>query len=588
MESSPRQSDGFAAQNACENCGAPFTPVVTGQTRCDRCQGLLQPEPRSPLQEAEVAGFRLLRELGAGRFSHSWLAQDPASRPVVVKLLRRYAADPEAVRRFLEEAERLAAAPELAHPHVARPLAAGVHLVQALFLVYESGGEATLADELRQRGRVAPARALELCAQVCEGLAAAHRAGLLHRDLKPANVGLTRLDDGTEQAVVLDVATSHLLAGIGLRDDGMLPLSSAAYVSPEEAAGRRQDARSDLYSAGVLLFHVISGRLPVMGATAGELLRAHREQRPLRLREVGRRVHDDLETLVSRLLAKDPAHRPASGDEVALMMRALASIAECAPEDPAPAPEPLDDPLAVADLQEPDVPPPQMLPPAVDPGLERAMLGEVGPAPQAASPALTARKAFKLPAWCRPAITAAGALAAVVLALQLLHPPGEAPPAPPVAATAAAPAAGVSGATSRSPTPAAALETAAGRAAPLAMEPAPAAVQTAPKAVQAEPKAVQAAPKAAPAPSPWAKDFERAQKALWTDHPASAQVILRDVLKKRHLSRRDRARASKLMGDVEAKLGHRSGAAAWWRKSLQLYEDPEDRARVSQLLQAQR
>ena len=247
--------------------------MVTGQTRCDRCQGLLPPEPRSVLEEAEVAGFRLVRELGAGRFSHSWLAEDAASRPVVLKLLRRYAADAGAVERFVAEADRLVAAPELDHPNVARPLAAGVHLVQALFLVYDSGGEATLADELRQRGRVTPARALELCAQVCEGLAAAHRAGLLHGDLKPANVGLTRLADGSEQAVVLDVATSHLLAGIGLRDEGPLPLASAAYMSPEEAAGRRKDARSDLYSAGVLLFQLISGRLPVTGALPGSSCR---------------------------------------------------------------------------------------------------------------------------------------------------------------------------------------------------------------------------------------------------------------------------------------------------------------------------
>ncbi|HET9753531.1 MAG TPA: serine/threonine-protein kinase, partial [Myxococcales bacterium] len=539
MESSPRESHGFAAQNACEDCGAPFTPLVAGQTRCDRCQGLLPPEPRSPLQEAEVAGFRLVRELGAGRFSHSWLAEDAASRPVVVKLLRRYAADPEAVQRFLEEAERLAAAPELDHPHVARPLSAGVHLVQALFLVYESGGEATLADELRQRGRVAPARALELCAQVCEGLSAAHRAGLLHGDLKPANVGLTRLGDGTEQAVVLDVATSHLLAGIGLRDGGMLPLSSAAYLSPEEAAGRRQDARSDLYSAGVLLFQLLSGRLPVMGATAEELLRAHREQRPLRLRDVGRRVHDDLETLVSRLLAKDPAHRPATGDELAAMMRTLAPVAECAPEEGPP--EPVEDPLAVADLPEPDpAPPPQMLPPAVDPGLERAMMGEVGAEPDAPRPAAMAWKAFRLPPWWRPAVTAAGALVAVVLGLQLWSSGREAQPAAAVAAAAAPPQ--VAETTPQPPPPAAARG------------------QQAPPVEAAPSSPAEAAPPPKAGPSPWAKNFERAQKALWTDHPRSAQAILRDLLGKRHLSRRDRARASKLMGDAEAKLGHRARA----------------------------
>src|SRR5205823_14852916 len=104
-------------------------------------QGLDHPEPDSPLQHTEVAGYLLLNELGAGRFAHSWLAQDPEGRAFVLKLLRRYAPDPNAVQRYLAEAQRLAVAPELAHPNIARPVNGGVHLVQALFLVYESGGD---------------------------------------------------------------------------------------------------------------------------------------------------------------------------------------------------------------------------------------------------------------------------------------------------------------------------------------------------------------------------------------------------------------------------------------------------------------
>ena len=90
------------------------------------------------------------------------------------------------------------------------------------------------------------------------------------------------------------------------------------------------------------------------------------------------------------------------------------------------------------------------------------------------------------------------------------------------------------------------------------------------------------------ASSPWAKNFERAQKALWTNRPAGAQTILADILKKPGLSRRDRARASKMMGDAEAKKGNRARAAQWWKKSFALYDDPEDRARVARLLQASR
>jgi len=96
-----REGQSFGARNPCAHCGGPLTPVVAGQTLCDRCQGLTPAEPSSPLLQAEVAGFRLLHELGAGRFAHSWLGEDARSHAVVVKLLRRYAPDPDSVQRFL-------------------------------------------------------------------------------------------------------------------------------------------------------------------------------------------------------------------------------------------------------------------------------------------------------------------------------------------------------------------------------------------------------------------------------------------------------------------------------------------------------
>src|SRR5438132_5437347 len=104
-------------------------------------QGLAHPEPpSSPLPQAEVAGFKLVQELGAGRFATSWLAEDPNGTAVVLKLLRRYAPDPNSVQRFLADAQHLAQAPELDHPNIARLSSAGVHLVSALVLVYQSGG----------------------------------------------------------------------------------------------------------------------------------------------------------------------------------------------------------------------------------------------------------------------------------------------------------------------------------------------------------------------------------------------------------------------------------------------------------------
>jgi serine/threonine protein kinase len=550
----------FGAMNSCAHCGAPFTPVVSGQTLCDRCQGLMQPDPSSPLQQAEVAGFRLIHELGAGRFSHSWLGEDYRSHAVVVKLLRRYAPDADAVQRFVAEAERLATSANLDHPNLARPLSAGVHLVQALFLVYQGGGELTAADELRQRGRVLPSRALELCAQICEGLAALHREGVLHLDLKPANVGLTRLSDGTEQAVILDGATSHLLAHIGLLDGGELPLSTAAYTAPEQAEGRAAGPQSDLYSAGVLLYQLISGRLPMTGASSAELLRAHREHAVLSLKDIGRRVHPELEDVIARLMARDPARRPESGDEAALMLRSLAALADAAPVEDAL--ESGEDPLAIPPRPPVASAPPQMLPPAVDPGLERAMLGQLPPA--RASPLRTWTRVLRR--WRRQAMAAVALVAALASVLSFRGRHAGVP------AVAAAPAV--------APTP---VRVAVSEALEKAARSPDTLLAAAP--VEEPPRPNKLAQNAA---SPWAKNFERAQKALWTNRPAGAETILRDILKKPALSRRDRARASRMMGDAAAKRGSRAKATEWWRKSFQLYDDPEERAKVARLIQGSR
>ena len=572
--------------NACTNCGAPFNPLVSGQTVCDKCQGLAHPEPASPLQQAEVAGYRLLHELGAGRFAHSWLAEDAQGQAVVVKLLRRYAESTEAVHRFIDEAERLASARELDHPNLARPLTAGVHLVQAFFLVYQSGGELTLADELRQRGRVLPGRALEFCAQLCDALSVAHALGIVHLDLKPANVGLTKAADGSEQAVVLDLVTAHLLAKAGLKEPGPLPLSSAAYLSPEQAKGLPPDGRSDLYAVGVLLFQLVSGRLPLMGSTVDELIKAHREQPALRLRDVGRKVHGDLEALLARLLAKDPALRPHSGDEAAVMMRSIIPVADTAPMEDGLADE--DDPVPVVEAPRPDPEiapaPPHMLPPAVDPALERAMMGEVPtPAPEKA-PGIPAWAEFVPPRWWP---LAAGSLAVAFVACAALlfaRRPASPPSTSKMQATASA--------SPGNPAPRIAESSPIGGATPdrgvvsgavaEAMQREPAQDPTTLGQGEPAPAPAPPAPRKA-VPSVYAKQFGSAQKALWTGQPAGAERILRELLRK-SLPRRDRARASKMMGDAEAKKGHKAAAAGWYRKSLALSADPDERARIAKLL----
>ena len=546
-----------------------------------------------------VPGFTLVHELGAGRFATSWLGEDEDGGSAVVKLLRYYAPDPNTVQRFLAEAQRLARSPDLQHPSIARLQTAGVHLVSALFLVYESGGEITLADELRARGRIPAARALELCAQLADGLGSLHKAGVLHLDLKPANVALTRLADGTEQAVLLDVVTAHLLAKAGLRETATLPLSTAAYLAPEEET---LDARADLYSLGVLLYQLLSGRLPVMGATAAELRKAHREHGALRLRDAGRKVHPELEALLARMMARSPDQRFSSGEELAVVMRAMVPIADAPPpegsgeaevEDPVPvlAPLPPDEPLELLGLED--------APPELDPALERALLGDVPPQAPDPPPGVPAWVKHARPRWVMPAAIGVAALVMALAAVFALRPSRRARrmKAQVVAATPAASAPEASeargagegsGPAGLAHAPEAPAVTAPGAPLASAETPGTGAPPTAPAPVKPPRTRVASSdPLRPPADAPPTQGpLTRAQQQLSSGQAAQALQTLQTLLADPSLGSHDRARATRLMGDAEAKRGNKAAAIDWYRKFLKLTDAPKERPRVVKLIQA--
>ena len=523
MQPFPAEARGAPTPAKCAHCGGPFTPSLGDQSLCDPCQGLVPPEPRSHLRESDVAGCKLIHQLGAGRFSTSWLAEGSDGSSVVVKLLHAYAPDPATVQRFLGEVQRVAPLSAMEHASVAPLLTGGVQLASALFLVYRSGGDSTLADELRSRGRIVASRALELGAQLAEAFGALHAAGVLHLDLKPSNVGLIRDADGTERAVLLDAATAHLLARADVRDESPVPLSTAAYISPEEVSGA-PGPRSDLYSLGALLFQCISGRLPVLGSTAEEMIAAHLEQSPLSLRDVGRKAHPQLEAALARALSKDPDQRFGSGEEMAEALRALVPVADRAgagAEPPAPVPDPI----------------PVLALPAAQNGAatERASL--------AAGDDARRRSGRRMRVLLAAAAIGAIALGGGTVALRH-HAPR--PAAPSLAAAQAGPD----------------------------LVAAPAAVRPAAEALELE----QAA-------TPARAALLRAQLQVTAGDARGAEKTLLPVLAQTGLPRRDLSHAMRLMGSAEARRGHRKTAVEWYRKSLHLTDDGAERERVVRIIQ---
>ncbi|MFG0273557.1 MAG: serine/threonine-protein kinase, partial [Phycisphaerales bacterium] len=231
-----------------------------------------------------VGHYELVEEVGRGGMGVVFLARDTRlDRRVAIKALPDHlATDPDRLARFEREAKTLA---QLNHQHVA-----GIYGIEehegARYLVLEFVEGETLADRL-DRGPIDPDEAVEIAGQIANGVAAAHDAGVIHRDLKPANIritpegvvkvldfGLARHDEGASgSSVSPDAATLTSPVQHSPTSPGVI-LGTAAYMSPEQARGRRVDKRTDTWSFGVVLYEMLTGASPFLGETATDSIGA--------------------------------------------------------------------------------------------------------------------------------------------------------------------------------------------------------------------------------------------------------------------------------------------------------------------------
>jgi serine/threonine protein kinase len=246
--------------------------------------------------------YEVGRLLGAGGMAEVFEGRDRLlARRVAIKVLQsQFVRDPSFLIRFKREAQ---AAASLSHPNIVGVYDTGSE-DGTHFIVMEYVDGRTLKDVIRAEGPLYPERAAEICADVCNALAAAHARGLIHRDIKPGNVMLTPegkvkvMDFGIARATTSETIT-QTAAVIG----------TAQYISPEQAQGQTVDYRSDLYSLGCCLYEMLTGNVPYTGATPVAIAYRHVREDPTPPRQLNPDIPAPLEAICLKAMAKLPDNR---------------------------------------------------------------------------------------------------------------------------------------------------------------------------------------------------------------------------------------------------------------------------------------
>jgi serine/threonine-protein kinase len=268
--------------------------------------------------------YRVLRRIGSGGMADVYCAEDlQLGRHVALKLLyRRLAEDAEFVERFRREASSAAG---LQHPNVVQVYDRG-EWDGTYYIAMELLEGRSLKQVVREEGPLDPARAADYVIGVLKALRFAHKRGIVHRDIKPHNV----IVDSTGHVKVTDFGIARAGAS-DMTETGSI-MGTAQYLSPEQAQGHPVDARSDLYSAGVLLYELLTGRVPFEAESAVTIALKHVSEAPMAPSHLNLAVSGPLEDVVIRALAKDPAMRFQDSDEFIAALGRVRDIAR-RPED---------------------------------------------------------------------------------------------------------------------------------------------------------------------------------------------------------------------------------------------------------------
>jgi len=261
---------------------------------------------------AAFGEYRLKEQIGKGGMATVFKAERRGELCALKRPLTAFLEDPEFLERFLREAE---IGRTLHHPNIIRIFERGEVAGVPYFTMELIEGE-TLQALVRRSGGLTPKNAARIVAQVAEALDYAHLKGVVHRDLKPSNIMLLR--DGTVKVMDYGIARARRFDGLTVTGAFM---GTPDYVAPETAEGKGTDARSDLYSLGIVFCEILTGKKPFVGDTPFATLKKHCTEAPTPPSAISPGVPRELEAIVLRLMRKDPAERYAGAEELLIELR---------------------------------------------------------------------------------------------------------------------------------------------------------------------------------------------------------------------------------------------------------------------------
>ena len=238
--------------------------------------------------------YETIRQIGEGGMGRVYLArQTDLGRQVVVKVMHEHVAtDPTFRERFTRETLLMA---RFQHPYAVTLYDASLNDPEGPCIVMEYIRGVTLDEVLRKNGTLSPGRVGRLLGQLCEVLQAAHNAGIIHRDLKPGNLMIVDADSPYELLKVMDFGLAKLITnvtpGAAAVSNAEFAVGTPGYMCPEQARGEEMDSRGDLYSVGVILYELLTGRLPFAGKSTMDVLLSHATEEPPPFAHISRSGH---------------------------------------------------------------------------------------------------------------------------------------------------------------------------------------------------------------------------------------------------------------------------------------------------------